>query len=34
MCYNGVWGTFCEGSLGDEGAHVICRQLGYNSKGL
>ena len=29
MCLNGVWGAFCENSLGISEANVICQQLGY-----
>ena len=30
ICINGVWGTVCHSSWGDNDARVVCRQLGYS----
>ena len=30
ICINGVWGTVCDYGWDNNGARVVCRQLGYS----
>ena len=34
VCVNEAWGTVCSNSWSDSDTGVVCRQLGYISKGL
>ena len=29
VCINGVWGSVCDNSWGNNDATVVCKQLGY-----
>jgi deleted-in-malignant-brain-tumors protein 1 len=33
ICYNNLWGSVCHRSWGTSDADVVCKQLGYQSKG-
>ena len=34
VCFSGVWGTICDNGWNDDDATVVCRQLGYPTKGM
>ena len=33
ICYNKIWGSVCHNSWQNNDVHVVCKQLGYHSKG-
>jgi len=34
VCQNGIWGSVCSSQWDDTDASVVCRELGYDPKGL
>ena len=34
MCFNGIWGVFCNGAFRGRAAEVVCNQLGHQRKGV
>ena len=34
VCFDGIWGTVCNGLWGASDASVVCRQLGFSPWGM